>query len=166
MEDFESESCYKILQKAEQDLPYLKRYSKGKFIATLKEIQNSEIQNSPKSIELASFVYCHDLSLSDISISNIKTTQQLEWNFVFTSDFIKNVLKYNDKKLQGKILEAIIKITINPLEMKGDTQKRLTGRLSKYYRYRVGDYRIIYLPEVAKKIVYFFNVLPRGTVYE
>jgi len=49
-------------------------------------------------------------------------------------------LKKIDKSAQIKILEVIEnKIAINPYD-----GKKLVGNLSSFYRYRVGDYRIIY----------------------
>jgi hypothetical protein len=47
-----------------------------------------------------------------------------------------------DRKLQGRILEALVEITKNPTEVRGDTVKPLTGDLKGFWRYRVGDYRI------------------------
>jgi mRNA-degrading endonuclease RelE of RelBE toxin-antitoxin system len=67
---------------------------------------------------------------------------------IFSEDFIKSVAKI-DKKLQGRILEALAKITEAPTTIIGDTVKPLSGDLKGLWRYRIGDYRLVYDPNVA-----------------
>ena len=49
-----------------------------------------------------------------------------------------------DKKLQGRILLAITELTAQPNVLRGDTVKPLQGDLNGYWRYRIGDYRLVY----------------------
>ncbi len=61
------------------------------------------------------------------------------YKIVFDKKVYKD-LKKIDKKWQIKILKTIEeKIALNPY-----SGKKLVGNLSPFYRYRVGDYRIIY----------------------
>lgn len=47
----------------------------------------------------------------------------------------------------------------------GGPIKRLKGRLRDYYRYRVGDYRIVYTVDQRERIVYVDYVQHRKDVY-
>jgi mRNA interferase RelE/StbE len=44
--------------------------------------------------------------------------------------------------------------------------KRLTGELSGLFRYRVGDWRVIYRIDDAKKSVFVLTIAHRREVYE
>jgi mRNA interferase RelE/StbE len=44
--------------------------------------------------------------------------------------------------------------------------KRLKGRLSELYRYRVGDYRVVYQIEDAAVVVAVLTIAHRRDVYE
>lgn len=63
------------------------------------------------------------------------------WSIRFTHTAL-NELKRLDKPLQQRILnylETRLACCINPK----DQGKALTGKMKKFWRYRVGDYRII-----------------------
>jgi len=47
----------------------------------------------------------------------------------------------------------------------GGKVKRLKGRLSEYFRYRVGDYRIVYSVDQKEKIVYVDYIQHRREIY-
>jgi mRNA interferase RelE/StbE len=51
----------------------------------------------------------------------------------------------------------------NPLH--GNNIKALTGKLKGLYRYRVGDWRIIYRLSVKRKVVEIIAILSRGDAY-
>ena len=87
------------------------------------------------------------------------------WLVSFTSEFQKNLSQYNDKKLQGRILEAIAEIVVSPLTKRGDTVKPLKGPLEGSWRYRIGDYRLIYDPDERGKKVSLIAFRPRGNAY-
>jgi len=84
----------------------------------------------------------------------------------FTSEFRKNLSQYNDKKLQGRVLEAVAEIIVTPTTKRGNTVKPLTGPLAGQWRYRIGDYRLIYLPDEDAKRVSLIAVRPRGNAYD
>ncbi len=71
-------------------------------------------------------------------------------------------LKKIDKKDRKKIIETIEKkIAKNPY-----TGKRLLGNLSNFYRYRVGDYRIIYSIFDDRIEIEIIKIGHRKDVYE
>ena len=70
-----------------------------------------------------------------------------------------------DKKLQGRILEAITKITLSPKTVMGDTIKPLTSDLEGYWRYRIGDYRLIYKPIEKWNEILLISFKARGSAY-
>ena len=47
----------------------------------------------------------------------------------------------------------------------GPKIKRLKGRLQEYYRYRVGDYRIVYMVDPRQGIVYVDYIQHRKEIY-
>lgn len=76
-------------------------------------------------------------------------------------DKVINDLKKIDKKWQGKILNVIKnKLVNNPYQ-----GKKLVGDLSSYYRYRVGNYRIIYEIIEQEVVVIIVKVKHRKDVY-
>ena len=87
------------------------------------------------------------------------------WQSIFSEDF-KKCLKTIDKKLKGRILEAVLQISENPTTLQGDTVKPLKNDLAGCWRYRIGDYRLIYKPikEVFK--ILFLDFGSRGGIYE
>lgn len=87
-----------------------------------------------------------------------------DWHFVLSDDFIKSIERI-DKKLQGRALEAITKIAQSPTTVVGDTVKPLTADLKGLWRYRVGDYRLVYAPDVDEKHITLLSFEARGDVY-
>ncbi|WOE69010.1 type II toxin-antitoxin system mRNA interferase toxin, RelE/StbE family [Hydrogenimonas thermophila] len=71
-------------------------------------------------------------------------------------------LKQIDKKEQIKIIETIE----NRLARDPFIGKRLAGNLSEYYRYRVGNYRIIYLIYQMKIEIEIIKIGHRKDIYE
>lgn len=88
-----------------------------------------------------------------------------EWVAVFTAQFKKAIQKH-DKKIQGRILDAIIDILEAPNVTRGDTVKPLTADFSTKWRYRIGDFRLVYVPVAAQSQVIFVDFDARGAVYE
>ena len=86
------------------------------------------------------------------------------WFVGMSSAFSKEIVNI-DRKLQGRILEALVEITENPTEMRGDTVKSLVGDLKGCWRYRVGDYRIIYSPDRNTGDITLLAFDARGSAY-
>lgn len=79
---------------------------------------------------------------------------------VFDDKVIKD-LKSIDKTWQKRIIKAIkTKLVKNPFQ-----GKRLVGELSSYYRYRVGDYRVVYEILDEQVVVTIIRIRHRKAVY-
>lgn len=77
-------------------------------------------------------------------------------------DKVKKDLKTIDKFWQKKILELIkTKLIDNPY-----VGKKLVGELSNYYRYRVGDYRVIYEIVDNEVLIVVIKIKHRKDVYK
>ena len=74
-------------------------------------------------------------------------------------------VKKIDKYLQGRILQALLQIILNPNTIMGDTNKPLTRDLEGYWRYRIGDYRLIYKPVEKWSEILLISFAARGSVY-
>lgn len=71
---------------------------------------------------------------------------QTSWSIAFTPTFRKSVSAV-DKKLQGRVLTAITELSEAPVTAQGDTVKPLVGERKGLWRYRIGDYRLVYEPK-------------------
>lgn len=89
------------------------------------------------------------------------------WRIGFSSQFRKDVSAL-DRKLQGRILEILQEVSdyAVPFRTKGDTFKPLKGDLMGYWRYRIGDFRLVIKPIVAKSEIDVITFSARGAVYE
>lgn len=63
--------------------------------------------------------------------------------------------------IQNKIDNAFSKIKENPL-----SGKKLRGKLNEYYKFRVGDYRIVYRFYAREKTVFVVKIEHRQGVYK
>lgn len=89
------------------------------------------------------------------------------WRIGFTAQFRKDVGAL-DRKLQGRILEILQEVSgySLPFRTKGDTFKPLKGDLIGYWRYRIGDFRLVIKPIVAESEIDVITFSARGAVYE
>ncbi len=91
--------------------------------------------------------------------------KRIEWNRVFNKPFLKNLEKL-EIGLQERVYQAISEILLDPKCAKGDTVQRLGGNHKGRWRYRIGDYRLVYLPEIEEKTVIFLDVGKRDEIYQ
>lgn len=87
------------------------------------------------------------------------------WYIGMSSGFSRAITSI-DRKLQERILEALADLTKNPLEIRGDTVKPLGGGLKGCWRYRIGDFRMIYSADRKSGNVTLLTFVPRGSAYE
>lgn len=87
-----------------------------------------------------------------------------EWSIGMSSTFRKSIA-HLDKNLQGRALEALAVLCDAPLTPRSDTVRRLEGDLIGFWRYRIGDYRLIYHPIVARKTIILVEFTSRGEAY-
>ncbi|WP_460709316.1 type II toxin-antitoxin system RelE family toxin [Lysobacter terrae] len=87
-----------------------------------------------------------------------------DWYVGFSIEFLKSIARA-DGKLRGRILDAIGKISSAPMDVVGDTVKPLTANLSGMWRYRLGDDRLVYLPDHSTKRITLLYFGARGDIY-
>jgi len=102
----------------------------------------------------------------DINVSfSFPEPEPFLWSIAFTPSFRKAISAI-DRKLQGRVLLAITDLSEKPTIIHGDTRKPLAGELKGYWRYRLGDYRLVYEPQEEKRTVVLIDFSARGGAYE
>lgn len=86
------------------------------------------------------------------------------WLIGISDEFKKSIARV-DAKLRGRILTAITQISTEPTKKRGDTVKPLTADFDGLWCFRIGDYRLIYYPDVAKKQVVLVSFASRSSAY-
>jgi mRNA-degrading endonuclease RelE of RelBE toxin-antitoxin system len=108
-------------------------------------------------------------SLSNESVHQFKLNRSKHkadqpWLLALSKEFLKDVAEI-DRKLQGRILNAVSDIVSNPMTPKGNTIKALTGNEAGKWRYRIGDFRVIYKPDTEAHVVEIITFVERGAAY-
>lgn len=80
---------------------------------------------------------------------------------LITHSSVKKNLKRLPIQIHKKIIKALDKIQENPL-----IGAKLHGELESYYKFRVGDYRIVYTFNKKESIVEIVKVEHRQGVYK
>ena len=88
-----------------------------------------------------------------------------EWQFATTRLFERDVRHRRD--MYPQILRAAIEICRDPITPLGNTVKPLSSdyAVPGAWRYRIGDYRLVYVPDQAKRKVNFHRIKHRSDVY-
>jgi len=89
----------------------------------------------------------------------------LDWKIAFTATFSKAISTV-DRSMQGRVLLALAELSSDPATARGDTVKPLVGDKRGLWRYRLGDYRLVYEPDANDRMVVLMDFAPRGGVYE
>ena len=100
---------------------------------------------------------------SSLRHSKIKVSQRA-WRLIITENFMSSIKKI-DMNLRGRILVAITDINLSPTTSQGDTIKPLTADKKGFWRYRIGDYRLIYQPVEKLREILLISFAARGSVY-
>ena len=90
--------------------------------------------------------------------------REREWRFTAASKFIKDVKQRLG--LFDQVLQAIEEIRQHPTSPRGNTIKRLTRDLEGMWRYRIGDFRLVYEPDDDRRVVCLLSISHRKDVYE
>ena len=90
--------------------------------------------------------------------------REREWRFTAASKFIKDVKQRLG--LFDQVLQAIEEIRQHPTSPRGNTIKRLTRDLEGMWRYRIGDFRLVYEPDDDRRVVCLLSISHRKGVYE
>ena len=81
-----------------------------------------------------------------------------------TELFQKHIQKVQYRKLYKKIVDYVYPILKrNPYY--GPNIKKLKGDLSKYYRYRIGNYRLFYEIDQDKIMIFIVDIADRKNAY-
>jgi mRNA-degrading endonuclease RelE of RelBE toxin-antitoxin system len=114
----------------------------------------------------------HEVAFSrSYALEGLRKTPKKEgpppWTVGFSKQFRKDLAEL-DRKLQGRVLEALIDLAFAefPFAPHGDTFKRLSGDLEGCWRYRFGDHRLVIRPEVGQSRLDALTLAARGSVYD
>jgi mRNA-degrading endonuclease RelE of RelBE toxin-antitoxin system len=105
---------------------------------------------------------CYDIYVPDNDKED--ENKNLPWSISLSHNFVKETSTI-DRKLQGRVLESLVQIAGEPMALRGDTQKPLTGDLKGLWRRRLGDYRLIYRPDQKSRRIYCLSFSARGETY-
>ena len=119
-----------------------------------------------------------DVDMLLLSVSQLGDQYLDEFNSIFirnyhpphtylieiSEEFEKSIQKY-DKLQKGRVLEAIFFLGKLPSFAVGDTIKPLKNDNRGRWRYRIGDYRLLYLPDEEQKVVKLLKYGPRKDIY-
>lgn len=86
--------------------------------------------------------------------------------FLGMSRAFTNAISGIDRKLQGRILEALAQICSDPVKARGDTIKPLRGELDGCWRFRIGDYRLVYSADPETGNITLLAFASRGSIYD
>jgi len=95
----------------------------------------------------------------------VKKATKRSWMLAMSNSFVDSIKKI-DGKLRGRVLECLSHLSRDPMSLKGDTVKPLGGELKGWWRYRLGDYRLIYAPDQDRMEILLVDFVPRGGAYD
>jgi len=84
----------------------------------------------------------------------------MDYRHALTKKFLRE-LKKQPNEVKERALRAIDEITANP-----SYGVKLRGELKGYWRWRIGEYRIIYKIDDSLHLVVFLDVGPRKSIYK
>lgn len=103
-------------------------------------------------------------SLGAIEAAERRRNEKKDWSIALTDEFVRDT-KQIDRKLQGRILEALLELAKTPMDARGNSCKPLVGNLSGLWRLRIGDTRLIYRPDPSCLVVYCLAFTARADAY-
>ena len=87
------------------------------------------------------------------------------WRIGFSDEYFSSLVGL-DNKLKGKLWDIIDKIQKNPMNTQGNTVKPLTANLKNLWRYRIGNWRLVYFPNKELNHIIFYYLKHRKEVYD
>lgn len=87
-----------------------------------------------------------------------------KWKFTLAKELRRDLKR--QPQLLDRVIQAIMEVCGNPMSAIGNTVKPLTNELQGMWRYRIGDFRVIYEPDGDRRTVHFLGLRPRGSAYE
>ena len=86
------------------------------------------------------------------------------WEFTLAKEFRRD-LKQRSHLFEQSIA-ALMEVCDSPMSARSNTVKPLRNELRGMWRYRMGDYRLIYQPDMDRRVVHFLGLKPRAEAYE
>ncbi len=86
------------------------------------------------------------------------------WQITQKPAYLTDFIELN-KNLQQAVINALRELEQDPLTPRGNTIKKMTG-YTNVYRYRLGDFRLIYAAAPEARMLQLLAIGPRGTIYE
>ena len=93
----------------------------------------------------------------------VSYSREPDWLFGMSGEFTKNIHNL-DRKIKGSILEAVKRICDAPMRPHGNTIKQLNESKKGLWRYRIGDFRLIYFPDQKEKMVILMAFLQKPEI--
>ena len=86
------------------------------------------------------------------------------WQFTLAKEFRRD-LKQRSHLFEQSI-GALMEVCDSPMSARSNTVKPLKNELRGMWRYRMGDFRLIYQPDKDRRVVHFLGLKPRADAYE
>ena len=87
-----------------------------------------------------------------------------KWRFTLANELRRDLRQ--QPQLLDRVIQAVMEVCDSPMSARDNTVKPLRNALRGMWRYRVGDFRVIYHPDQDGRIVNFLGVKPRSDAYE
>ncbi len=132
-----------------------------------KWIKRSIAKRSPrlrKALSLSTQVAYSCREGSSLYTTAKKAPRERAWDIGMSDEFVKDI-EVIDGKLRGQVLKAMVHISKEPVTLRGDTVKPLVSDLKGLWRYRIGDFRLVYRPDSENKRVVCLTFGSRGEIY-
>lgn len=88
----------------------------------------------------------------------------MSWKIEVKPTAEKQYLKL-DKTTRGRIKKALKELELEQNPLLNHNVRPLIGQLKGDYRLRVGDWRLLFTPDINEKIIHVYAILPRGDAY-
>ena len=88
----------------------------------------------------------------------------MSWRIEIKPAAEKRYLKLG-KKTRKRIKAALLEIEQEEAPLLHPKVRPLTGKLAGDYRIRVGDWRILFTPDLKEQIIFVYAIVPRGSAY-
>lgn len=87
-----------------------------------------------------------------------------QWTITQKPSFLTDFVDLN-KDLQHSVTRGLKQLENDAITPRGDTLKKMKG-YDNVYRYRLGDFRMVYAADLNSKMVQLLAIGPRGRIYE
>lgn len=88
----------------------------------------------------------------------------MSWQITQKPAYVADFVELN-KNLQQAVVSALQELEQDPITPRGNTIKKMTG-YTNVYRYRLGDFRLLYAASLEARMINLLAIGPRGSVYQ